>query len=589
MLKEAFAVGVVLSAKDLYSAAVTKAQGQIRLLSRTSADEAAKFERNLKRYQTAMNVGLTVSAVGIAGSKFFERNIALAGEMETAVSSVLIMAGDQAEGYAARTEAAMSRVKTTWGKSDEEIAAAVKEIGGRTGDYEGALQAVGVAATLARARQMDMGEATQYLTTMVAQQSDKEKAGLTIQERYQNSAAKLAVIQKAVGSNWAIVGSGLGRITEKTTAAGISFDVVGALLMQLGRSGMSARAGIAPIEAMMDAMGKLPELPNFKEVFPRYAESGDLIDMLEEVKVRLDQIPKPVDKVKKLKEVFGEGAEVVLRLVQDLDGVRGSLEALETAKFGDVVGKANAQMETWAGTQVRLNTRIEEFREMLGEGAVPMVKKLENALGGLTEAARKSPFWGDRLRVAAGLGLVVTEAAKLAGPIFTAIVMWRLYHLQQELALANQVRLNVATGGGAAAVGGGAAARGVGGLATGVGLGLAGQVGAGAIVGTAQFAAGVWAGQKFAKAIGVQTFEEWYNQRARKRAENAPGARNFIVPEVVGSAENPRTIGGGGGVTINGGLNLTVPGYTGDVQALARKVAEEIDRRVAKDSLRYAN
>lgn len=483
---QALTFGVVLSAKDMYSRMFAKATSDLKQLSKTSATEAAAFERNLRIGKTMMVVGGTVTAAGLAISRVFENVVQTAGEMDTALNEALIAAGENAGVTREQMQAMFSAVKVGWGMLDQEIKDSYKEIGGRTQDWVGALGAVERASALARARTIPLAEATEYLTTMVMQQSDAEKEGLSLQERYTRSAAQLAYIQKNVGSGFAIIGSGLGRITEKTRAAGVPFAQVGALLMEMGRAGVSARSGIAPIEAMLDAVRKLPAMGGFGEVFPKFAKSGSLVDMLDEVKARLDLIPDGAKKLEWLNHVFGSGAEMVLGFTQNMDKIRkGTADLEEQGKQIDgnagFIGKANEQMTTWAGTQARFNARMEEFKEMLGTGAIPMVKRLENALGAITEATGKSPFWRAVLTGGFLWAGYLGELAKLAGPIIAAIGWWTVYQTQQKVALALQLQLNAATAAGAAGVGAGAATgagAAAGGAAVGIGARMAGAASA---------------------------------------------------------------------------------------------------------------
>lgn len=438
MFKEAFAVGVVLSVKDMYSAALDRARTQIRAYSRVSEEEAAKFSARLKRYQTAVNVGATVSAAGIGISRLFEGAVRAAGEAETQIGRVYIAMGDRAETLRERVGGAFHEIKSTYGETDAAIGGALREIGNRTGDWEQALAALPSVAALAAAKQIDLGQATEMLTTLIQQNGDELGANLTTQERYTARANQLSLLLSRLGGNWEGMSQFMGNSAIKGKQAGQSFETMGAVLTALGQDAARLRTGGAAFTAILDSMLKIRELKDWDKHLTRFAKSGDFLDLLKDLAGVMEFLDTPAQRLGYLRELFGENADMVeyfLGKFGQMDAAKQKLGELrnETSTDSEVFRKAKEQTETWAGAMKQFRGRIEETKETIGIGLVPVVKGATGLLGGLLNRAEESPALKGLLTLAgSGVG-VAGELAKYLAPIVTAIGYWKVQGIAKDV------------------------------------------------------------------------------------------------------------------------------------------------------------
>jgi hypothetical protein len=592
---QALQVGVVLSAKDYYSKLFHQCESDLRRLRTTSASEAARIEKSLRLGQTLTTVGATMTAFGYGVSHVFENVVDVAGKGQDAIDAALITAGDQAGITREEMERVFRAARVGWGQTSEAVSGAMGEIGGRLDDYGAALQAIDPVAALARARTMDLGTAASMTTTLVSQFTDDLGKNATVAERYTAAGNLLLRLSRRLGGNFESLNFFLGSTSVRAKTAGQSLGTLGAVAAVLGKDATRLRTGGAAFTQILDSMDELTEkYPDWARVFPSHAATHDFISMLDDLKSAMSRggLKEASDQLVYLKKLFGDNGNMVLYFIDNLDELHkeqlaGNAAIRETGKDSQLYVRANKQVGTWRGTQEKLNAQIERFKEMLGAGAIPTVKKLEHALGDITETCNRSPFW----RAVLGHGFVMAgflaELAKIAGPITGAIGLWTIYHAQQKTAIALQAALNAQTAAGAVARGAGVVAGGLvgagatigGTVATAVGtsLNLGGPIAAGIIAATAETGGAFALSQLMAKKMGVLTLDEWLRRRAIAKERSAPGPGNFIMPEIVSTAENPRNLEWNGNVE----LNITIDG-----EQLATKVEKKVTRRLVDQQRR---
>ncbi len=447
--EQAFTIGFVLSAKDLYTAAFAKARSDLDLLARHSADRAAQFERNLRIGKTLMTVGGTIAAYGWTISRVFEDFIARAGESETILAKTLTTIGEQAGITRSQLERAFSHIKTSWGETDEAVSTAILETGGRLGDYRAALAGLEPMVALAKARQIDLATAASLTTTIIATYADEFQNARTTTDRFSAAANILSQLLKNLGADSSGLSSQLGNITLKAKGAGISLSEVAAVISLAGQAGARLRLTSGQLESLLDQLLEMRKYANFRDLFPSYSRSGSFIDALTDLDSLLARIPEKTDRLIYLRRLFGDNANTVLYFVENLEKLRAEKKTFtdlsrDTSRTSKVYSDAAKNLTTWSETQKVFNAQILEFKEALGAGAIPVVQRFLKTLGSLTTTVRKDPFLRSLFLGGFTFAGLIAELAKITGPIITAIGLWKVYHTQQLLAITLQKRLTQA-------------------------------------------------------------------------------------------------------------------------------------------------
>ena len=181
-MKTAFEVGIVLLARDMYSGVMAKAQRNLEVLRKQSQTAADDFEKSLAKWKKVGAIGLSITSVGVATTNFMKGALAQAGETESAIGRVLIDMGESANVSKEMIKKAFSEIKTTWGMTDAEISDSMRAAGGRFNDYARGITATSVASVLATARSIDLGSATNLLTTLSMQFDDQMNKNLVIRQ-----------------------------------------------------------------------------------------------------------------------------------------------------------------------------------------------------------------------------------------------------------------------------------------------------------------------------------------------------------------------------------------------------------------------
>ncbi|MFA5028181.1 MAG: hypothetical protein WC713_09915, partial [Candidatus Methylomirabilota bacterium] len=274
-----------------------------------------------------------------------------------------------------------------------------------------------------------------------------------------------------------------------------------------------------------------------------------------DVNIGLGKIKSDEAKVAWLQTMFGEGAPMVLQFARNLEEVRRDTELLKKADYGEVMAEAERRMRTALGTQERMDAAVEEFKEMLGRQAIPTVEWFQRRMTKAGRDIAQDRFWAALLSNAT-LGVGVTaKVAEVGGPLSGLIGLyntWKAGKALEILVKANATGNAAALGLGALALRGGAA-----------GLGLV--AGAGMAYGSWQI------GQGIAKVAGIPTYEEW----SKSKRNNAPGAGNFEMDEIVVRGESPRRI------AVTNNVQVYVDG-----KEIAARVKDDWGRELERDSLR---
>jgi len=441
MMREAFSVGIVLVAKDMYSSFVAKAQRDITRLGQVSKVQADEFSRSLAKWQKFGAVGLGITAVSSKVAGVFEDMVRQAGQSESSISRAFISMGGSAGMSREKLALFFSQQQTQWGNMTEEVSGALVSARGRLGDTQKGLDAVSAATVLSAARNVDLGESVDLVTRMYGLFGGGITSANTTQGKMVVTATELGVALQALGGDTAALSELLNVLGVRGSGAGQSMETVLAIAGQLGAVGMGGRTSLAII-AMLDKLSeqRLGLGGQFGTEFPKTAATGSLLSFLEDLRDRFAKLgvtnhQTQVDMLS-ASDAFGNGGAAVGYLIDNLDKLKAGYANLAKADPAEQARMAAEQLNTWAGMQKVLNGRIAETKEMLGSGAVPIVKAFNQALGGALLIVGKSQGF-DRLLtgVTAVVGLSA-EVGKIAGPLMTGVSALQLWNLNQNLAAA---------------------------------------------------------------------------------------------------------------------------------------------------------
>jgi hypothetical protein len=450
MMNTAFTVGVVLTAQNLYSGVIAKAQRDITMLGKVSQVQADAFSASLAKWQKvgAIGIGITAASYKVAG--VFEGLVAEAGSAEAAVGKAFIQMGDQGGLTRDQLARAFSAIQTTWGIANEQTSAALGQAGGRLGDYAKGLGMVQVAATLSAARQMDLATSTDIVTTLFQQFGNTITGVSTDQDKFKVIASEVSTALRSAGGDTGELGAILGTFAIKAAGAGQSLETVLGLIATLGASGAGPRFAMG-IMQLFDKMseGRMANPAQFAEWYPTTARTGNAIDFLGEIQQRLVALGATDAKTQfdLLNASFGEAAPAISFLLTHMDQLTAKVNAQSAAgkDLTAVERQAEEQMGTWDGVQKRLTGRVGEFKEMLGSGALPVVKAFDKGVGSFLTTMTGAPQVFKTF-LAGGVGLVglAAEAGKIAGPGMTALATFGTY--RQLAGIAKALRAAVSVG-----------------------------------------------------------------------------------------------------------------------------------------------
>jgi len=456
-MREAFTVGVVLAAKDMYSNVLAKAQRDIQTLRKTSEAEADKFTKSLATYQKIAGIGVAMTLAGAKVAAFWEDAVATAGRNQANMDKVMIAMGDSSVVMKNRLKDVFHDIKITWGMTDEAISEALRDLSGRLGDNNAALSASSIVAAFARARNIDLASSAKMLTTIYNQYGSQMDASLSVQGKFLRSGNQLNYLLKALGGDWETLNFFLGGSGLEAKAAGQSFETLGAAVKVVGMEGGRLRSAGASINSMLEQMIKIRKKIGWEKFFPTYRQTGNFIDLIGDIRKTFEKrgwlapgIENQQKRLETLQKVFAGNAAMVDLFVSKYDQLKEAetkLTALgkETGTSTTLMKAANAQMETWDGTMLKFNARMEEFKEMLGEGGIPVIKAFHKAIGGLTEFLGKDPVSRYILGTTATLVGLGGEVTKFAGPAITMLYLYKAWRLQITLVKAAQASLAATT------------------------------------------------------------------------------------------------------------------------------------------------
>lgn len=531
----------------MYSRLFHKAETDLRRLRTTSATEAAKFEKNLRLGQTMVTAGATLTAGSYMVSRAFDGMKQSAIELDQAVADVSTVMTNLE-----RRPEFLARALETSSKSMFNASQILRE-----GAYnllsaglseEEALAILPKVAQLAMGTFDDVAGATNNATTVMMSykaawrdMSAEEKAIRTT-----DALARAIQLFKFVGPQ---IGVTLQYAAAAAAAANVPLEDMLATIGTMKTAGLEASMAGTSYRMMLE---RLPEVQKKTgvAVTDSVGRMRPLVDILGDLKKRYGEV-LTVAELKELSKIFGtEAAGGVKALLMNFD---------ELVRQTENMNKPGAALEMYTRRMAGAGAQMQALKNEYTEASAVLATKMLPLMRQKQELLIKAVRTMERLPVAkeALLGVdLVAELGKLAGPLITAIGLWKIYHTQQQIALALQAQLNATTAAGGAA---GAVARTAGPSV----LAMAGPIGAGLAAGGG-LAYGSWTvGQAIAKKLGIMTFDDWRRRGQGGHDRNSPG-----VSDRVPASSNIQVL-----VTLDG-------------KQIAGHVKTRLTRDVLRDSMR---
>lgn len=449
-MRTAFEVGVILLAKDMYSGVVAKAERNLAILRKTSKESADEFTKSFERAKKIGAIGLSITAAGVAITGFMKGALAQAGETESAIGRVLIDMGESASVSKETVKKAFTEIKTTWGMTDTEISDSMRAAGGRFNDYAKGIKATSVAAVLAMARSIDLGSATNMLTTTFSQFGDRMDKNLSDEEKMIGTSNVLSEVMKRLGNNWEGLNMYLGSTSIKAKSAGQSMETVLATAAVLGKDAVKLKMGGAAMDSILDTMTKLRgKAPGLVNLMPNFKKSNDFMDFLGDMKNAMAKlgIKDAQQQLNFLARYFGSSADMVQYFIANLDELKAQKKTLEdlgkeTKKDAGIFKDAREKSKNWEETQRILNARLDELKEALATSLLPLTKAFSDALGGIAKWVTENKLAAGILGVAGAIVGIGGAVATIAGPMVTLIGTLKMWKLQADLTKMSQMALN---------------------------------------------------------------------------------------------------------------------------------------------------
>lgn len=618
-MREAFAIGVTLSAKDLASRVFARADANLKRLRQSSELEARKYEQALRFGKRLAVAGGAVTAASWAISAGLDRVAQHAMNLDQALADVSTVLDDTARLSEFRAVALEASARSMFGASEYLSQGAYNLLSaGLTADE--ALAILPRVGQLAVGTFDDIQGATNNATTgmMAYKALWKDMTPELRAARVTDALARAIQLFKYVGPELATT---LQYSGAAAAAAGVPMEDMLAAVGSMKSAGLEASMAGTSYRMMLE---KLPELEKRTGIAAADAAGNmrPLVDVFRDLRKRYggEFSLRELEEISDIFDVRAAGG--VKALLTNLDSFVAASAGMQ--KPGAAMEMYEKRMAGAVATQRALTNEFENAQAELGQGLLPVLREKQRIMTGLMRTVERMPMAKETLAV---VGLAA-ELGKLVGPLVAAVGMWKVYHTQQQIALALQGQLNAATAGAGPAAGLGAAGKGLLGGAAGVGGAAAGLAAAGTVAG---MTAATLAGAAVAKAA-----EEGRRDEARKlaakpgelsageRRKLAEAAEMYAEPEVVmaalerapaeaaaarsrawgAAATGARIAGSYGGdamgaapswipgasqqVTISGmSINLNGTGNTrDDARRLAREVARELGPALRREALR---
>ncbi len=446
--QEAITIGVVLTAKDLYTSAIHKAEREIRRLGRVSEKQARSFESSLRRYRRMAEVGIVAMMVGQRMSAAFrharEEAAQFHQEMQN-IMSILATRGlptDQVQRYREEIERTAMSIAERYGISASQVLRESYNLVSGIEDVRDAIAAMEPAAALATAGLGDYGQAVRLLTGLANTYGKAWGDTLTPSEKMIRIANMMA---RAVNLNYTVIpelSEALENVHGDALMSGQSLSTLVALLGELANRGIKgSEAGNALRRAFVNLLDVQKRLGI--RVTDSEGKFRDFLDVLQDLRERVERgglSPQLLDKITKAFDIFGARAvKALLPTLDRLIELRNELEQSSTQldRNSFVIRMADQVLRGYEKQIATIEERWRNLRIEMGSRVLPihlqmkrLVLDLVGALEGLPGAEKILP-WAFAIADLAG------STMTLLGTLVSLVSTIKLWQLTSALTKAN--------------------------------------------------------------------------------------------------------------------------------------------------------
>lgn len=454
-MREAFTVGIVLAAKDMYSGVMAKAQRNLGILRKTSTKSADAFEKSMKRYQAITAVGATVSVVSGQISGKIQEMTTDAIDFSAAMGKIGTVVLDNLGKFKSHQAAMEAWRKTALNLSTRSLFSATELI--NDASYE--LMSSGLNAE--EAMNMLESVSTAAIATVANLEATSGIFGSimnTFGRRWDMSSMEkgtriMDVLAGAVKEfQWTgdVLAEGLSYATASATTMNVPLEDAVAILGMLNSKGVKGtKAGTA-----LDATYR--ELTKSSKSFGISIEdvNGDLLPM-PEILEKINNKLKGMGAVKKAATIlkyFGqEGGKAINLLLENSEQLKAYIEDLQ--KSGIAAKMAAERMGTLSAEVKTQEHRWQNLRIELGDRAAPVMLGLKKGVLELVDVLGEIPHAKAFAGTILGIIGMAAEIGKTIGPALTMVGVLGMWRTQAKLAAVAQASLNKQMGIGAATSG----------------------------------------------------------------------------------------------------------------------------------------
>lgn len=485
-MREAFTVGIVLAAKDMYSGVMAKAQRNLGILRKTSTKSADAFEKSMKRFQAITAVGATMSVVSGQISGKIQEMTTDAIDFSDAMGKIGTVVLRNIGGFKSHQEAMEAWRTKGLDISTRSLYSASELIN----DVAYNLMSSGLKADTA----MDLMESVS--NTAIATIGDLDTTSAlfgsimnTFGRRWDMSALEkgkriMNVLSGAVKKftmTGNILAAGMSYATAAAESMNVPFEDTIAILGMLNTRGIEAtKAGTA-------FMAFIRELPDAtKKMGITIADAnGKLLpmaDILQNIEERLKGM-KEIERTVLLNKALGEEGSKLIKILMGTSGeLRENISVLQES--GIAAQMVEERMKTLSAEVKTQEHRWQNLRIELGGKAAPVMLGLKKGVLELVDVLGEIPHAKAFAGTTLGIVGMAAEIGKTIGPALTMVGVLGMWRTQAALAATAQAALNKQMGIGAATAGTQATKMGIMGSKGGALVGVLGRV---AAVGAAAF------------------------------------------------------------------------------------------------------
>jgi len=453
-MREAFTVGIALTARDMYSSVMKKAERNLGILRKTSKDTADAFEKSLKRFQGLAIAGATVSVVSAQVSAKVQEVTRDAIEFSEAmgkIGTVIDVTGTKFESNRAALEAWRSKGLDVSTKS---IYNATELLNDAAYDLMSSGLSADVAMDLLKSVS-DTSMATIGDLNVTAKLFGRimntfgqgwDVSALEKGERIMNTLSGAVKKFQWTGD---VLAESLAWATAAAKGANVEFEETVAALGMLNTKGWeSSKAGMA-IQTFIQEVSKGSKKLGIS-VTDASGQMLPLADILERIHAKFGDLN--LAKQDKLVDAFGtRGAKLVQILYGEHDALRANTQALKDS--GIATQMVESRMNSLDAQAKIIEHRWQNLRIELGDKAVPVMMTLKKGVIDLVDVLGEIP--GAEAFAGTTLGVVglVAEVGKTVGPVMTMVGVIGMWSTQAKIAAAAQAALNTQMGASAGAAG----------------------------------------------------------------------------------------------------------------------------------------